>query len=133
MIDWAAARLTRTRFDDDWIQMDHGLWLGRQTEFHDDWISSRKEDSADSNPNSTTTVTFQVFRWMIDWAAHSNPNSTTTGFRWITDSPVGRRTELEFDVDWILIEDRLDCRLGPEFDDYCFPTRMGRQFGPEFR
>ena len=99
--------------------MDHGLGLGRRTEFHDEWISSRMEDSADSYPNSVTTV--QVFRWMIDWATHSDPNSTTTGFRWIRLAgglrrlPVGWRTE--FDVDWISMEDRLGRRLGPELDD----------------
>ena len=53
MIDWAAdsdPNSTTTGFG--WT-MD----LGRRTEFHDDWISSRMEDSAtDSNPNSTTTV-----------------------------------------------------------------------------
>ena len=58
-------------------------------------------------------------------SADSDPNSTTTGFRCITDShrlagglAVGRRTEF----DWISMEDRLGRRLGPEFDDYCFST-----------
>ena len=119
--------------------MDLGLGLRRRTEFHDDWISSRMEDSADSNPNSTTTVTVQVFRWMIDRAAHLDPNSTTTGFRWIRLAdglqrlPVSRRTE--FDVDWISME----CRLGGRrlgqirwlllFDS---DDRLGRWLGPEF-
>ena len=72
-IDWAAdSEPNSMTFRLGW-RMDHGLGLGRRTKFHDDWISSRMEDSADSDPNLTTTV--QVFQWMIDWAADSNPTT----------------------------------------------------------
>ena len=69
-IDWAAdSEPNSMTFRLGW-RMDHGLGLGRRTKFHDDWISSRMEDSADSDPNLTTTV--QVFQWMIDWPLTRN-------------------------------------------------------------
>ena len=46
-IDWAAdSEPNSMTFRLGW-RMDHGLGLGRRTKFHDDWISSRMEDSAD--------------------------------------------------------------------------------------
>ena len=97
MMDWAAdsdPNSMTTGFGCQWIR--HGLGLGRRTEFHDsdDWISSRMEESLNSDPNSTTTV--QVFRWMIPMARDR---------RLAGGLPVGRRTES--DVDWISMEDRL--------------------------
>ena len=69
-----------------------------------DWIGIRLGWRIDLAADSSMTT---VFGCMIDWAADSDPNS---GFDddWIPrlELLVGRRTDGEFDVDWISMDAR---------------------------
>ena len=112
-----------------------GRRLGPEFDDFPTWMDDRL-----SGPNSMTTGF--VCQWIMDSGWAGEPNSMTTRFRvgWriaLTRTRIRRRLDsdashgglavgrpTEFGVDWISMEDRLGRRLGPEFVDYCFSTRM---------